>query len=86
MIAGMNEPEKSLSSTDIDELEQLYRKGDYKLARRLLKKLGHEGEMTAADRARIEPIERSMKTDTGAIAAFVFTLLVLIFLTATFGL
>ncbi len=85
MMALMGETEKNVSSDRLDEIEKLYTVGDYKRARALLKRFKTAGDISAGERERLERIERAMQSDKGVWAALAFTLLVLIFLAAKFG-
>ena len=85
MIAPMGETEKNGSLRGLDEIEKLYTVGDYKRALALLKRYRTDGDISVGERERLDRLERAMRSDKGVWAAFAFTLLVLIFLAAKFG-
>jgi predicted Zn-dependent protease len=85
MIARMNDSSKQNLQERTDLLERLYRAGDYKQARPAAEQLIKESELSDKDSARVKKIISSMRTDKGAIGAFAFTLLVLVYLIIKYG-
>ena len=84
MIAPMNESGPQLNA-EIETVERWVRVGDYRQARRAVKKLLAESSLTDAERKRLDTLWDSMAVDRGALVAFGLTGLVLLFLLLKYG-
>ncbi len=85
MMPSMKRPPSNDTDSSLELLERLYRVGDYRQARALTRRLSKSADLSDKERSRVESVAASMRTDSGAIVAFVFTFLVLGYLVLKFG-
>ncbi len=86
MIPAMSDKKRtSALSSDLARLETYYDIGDYQQAKALAKSLLDNDDLENADRKRIDKVLGAMKTDPGAIVAFVITFLLMLYLVIRYG-
>lgn len=85
MIDPMNDMKKTEATVDIDRLEKVYRAGDYRQAREMVRKMALQTDLPVPERTRMENVDKAMRTDKGALAAFAVTFLVIAFLVLKYG-
>jgi hypothetical protein len=85
MIPAMSTEKTTSLSAEIKRLETLYEVGDYRQVKSLAKELIDTHAPKGDDRARIDKVLKAARTDPGAIVAFAFTLMLLMYLFLKYG-